>query len=76
MKIFFFWLARLSGMSLILFQLYKYFFNYTFLWETFKGKGLFYDLGFLLGFNLYLLSGIFLIFISYIIRKNNYPGKE
>jgi hypothetical protein len=76
MKIFFFWLTRLAGMSLILVQVYKYFFNYTFKWETFTGKGLFYDLAFLFGFNLFLLAGIILIFISYKIRKKNYFTRE
>jgi hypothetical protein len=70
MKNFFFWLTRISGMSLIIFQLYKYFFDHAFKWETFSGKSFFYNLGFLVGFNLFFLAGIVLIFISYKIRKS------
>ncbi|MBS1599719.1 MAG: hypothetical protein JST75_15950 [Bacteroidetes bacterium] len=76
MKNFFFWLTRVLGMSLVVFQLYRYIFSDVADWENFKGKSIFYDLSYLVGFNLFLLAGILLIFISNKIRKRNYSARQ
>jgi len=76
MKNFFFWLTRVIGMSLVLFQLYRYSFDNTLQWETFKDKSILYDFSYLLAFNVFLLLGIFLIFISYKLRRKNYSARE
>jgi len=72
MRIFFFWFTRMSGICLILFQVYHYLFDNGFQWDHLKGQSLIYDLSYLIGFNLFLLAGFFLILISIIIRKKNY----
>jgi hypothetical protein len=76
MKNFLFWLTRITGMSLVVFQLYRYCFDDFADWETLKEKSMIYDLTYLLGFNLFLLTGILLIFISYKIRKRSNPARE
>jgi len=76
MKNFLFWITRISGMSLVVFQFYRYCFNNSVDWEILKEKSIMYDLTYLLGFNLFALAGIFLIFISHKIRKRNYSTRE
>ena len=67
-------LTKSLGIGLILFQLYIYF-SQPVGTETFKEKHFFYNLSFLIGYNLYLLSGMFLILVAYII-KLKLPSKK
>lgn len=76
MKNFFFWLTRIIGMSLVLFQLYRYAFENPLQWESFKDRSILYDFSYMLAFNVFLLLGIILIFISYKLKKKDYSVRE
>jgi hypothetical protein len=61
---------------LILFQLYHYCFSNGFKWDHLKGGSIIYYLGYLIGFNLFLIAGIILILISAGIKKKIYSARN
>jgi hypothetical protein len=68
MKITFPLAMKSIGVLLILFQGYKYLFGNSFNNELFKTKSLVFEIAYLGGFNIFLLLGIFFIFLANKIR--------
>ena len=61
--------ARLCALFLILAQIEKYFSNKRFSLAVLKDKSFFYDIGYLAGFNIFFLVGVFLILTSYAVER-------
>jgi len=72
MKNFLCWTLRLVGIASIVVQLFKYANHRVNLVDELKEKTFFYDLAYLVGYNLFLLIGVVLIFISIAIGKKNH----
>lgn len=57
------------GTLLIVIQLYKYFFKLKTHDHDFSTNGLFFQLGYIVGFNFFILCGLLFLWISFRIDK-------